>query len=810
MQISYNWLKNFVEITETPEVLAQILTSIGLEIEAIDVFESIKGGLRGVVIGEVLSCEKHPNADKLSKTTVAIENGVIVPIVCGAPNVALGQKVVVATVGTTLYPSEGEPFTIKKAKIRGEESEGMICAEDELGLGKSHEGIIVLDTKLANGTPASIHFGLATDYIFSIGLTPNRTDAMSHYGVARDLAAKLDRPCKYFESPALTEGKNSLPIKVEVLNSDACPRYTGVSLVGITVKESPNWLQNFLKSMGLKPINNLVDITNFVLHEFGQPLHAFDADKITDKHIVVKNLPQDTLFTSLDGQQRKLSANDLMICDAQNFPLCIGGVFGGLQSGISLNTKNVFLESAHFSANSIRKSSQYHSLKTDASFRFERGTSPDSTLPALQRAVALILEIAGGEVASELIDIYPKVIAPQKITITWKNINRLIGKTLDQTWILALLKRLEFEITNQHDAGFIACVPLYRVDVLREADVIEEIARHYGYDNLELSEQLGTAYFAQFPKPDVHNIQFQITQLLAANGYSEIMTNSLTRASYLEGLSQYNSEANVQILNPLSEELNVMRQTLVFGGLEAIAYNVNRKQKDIKMFEFAKIYQRNTAKEGLDKYFEKTQLAIYLSGQNHAETWGEKAKDTDFFNLASIVQKILQKLNIQGYKTERIKTDIWADALAFKRGDKIFATLGIVQTKLLKKTDLKQATWYAELEWEYLLKAYKAEVGFTEISKFPEVQRDLSLVVDKKTTYAQISELAYKKEKKILKSINVFDVYEGQNIGADKKAYTLRFILEDKIQTLTDQMIDNTMQQLMDAYQNELGAVIRK
>jgi phenylalanyl-tRNA synthetase beta chain len=842
MQISYNWLKNFVNITETPEEIGKYLTSIGLEVESIEAFEQVQGGLRGIVIGEVITCEKHPNADKLSKTTVNIgnDNG-LSPIVCGAPNVRAGQKVLVATVGATLYPTTGESFTIKKAKIRGEESEGMICAEDELGLGESHDGIMVLQTDLPNGTPASAYFGFETDYIFTIGLTPNRTDAMSHLGVARDLAAKLNLACKYVESPKITKTSDALNIKVSVENSLACPRYTGVTIAGVKVQDSPEWLQIRLKSIGAKPINNIVDITNFVLHEFGQPLHAFDADKIAGKQILVKNLPQDTPFVSLEGTTRKLSAQDLMICDGESNPMCIGGVFGGLESGVSSSTQNIFLESAHFLPASIRKSKQYHNLHTDASFRFERGVSPATPLVALERAVSLILTIAGGQVSSEVTDIYPTPILPAQVQMKWRNIDRLIGKELDRFWVKGLLQRLDIQVSNETETGFLATIPQYRVDVTREADVIEEIARHYGYDNLELSERLGTAYLAEFPQPDASVLQFQITQLLAGSGFSEILTNSLTKPTYTEGMAQYPAENYVQILNKLSEELGVMRQSLLFSGLEVIAHNVNRKQKDLKLFEFGKVYRVNLPPspsklegvnttlqskvdtpplqngegaggevDSLSKYSERLQLSIFISGNQHAETWHGKAREADYFDLASAVQKVLQRMGFADLKGERVQTDTLSDAIVYKRGKQVIATVGAVQQNVLKKAHLKQGVWYAELEWESILKSYKQNFGFKEISKFPEVHRDLSLVLDNAVSFAQIRDLAFQKERKLLKSVNVFDVFQGESLGAGKKAYAVRFVLEDNTQTLTDQAIDQVMQKLMQSYEKDLGAVIRK
>jgi phenylalanyl-tRNA synthetase beta chain len=808
MNISYNWLRQFIAITETPEELGVILTSIGLEVEGIAVFESIQGGLQGIVIGEVITCERHPNADKLSKTTVDIGGGNIAPIVCGAPNVAQGQKVIVATVGAKLYPTGGEPFEIKKAKIRGEESQGMICAEDEIGLGHSHDGIMVLDTNLPNGTPAADYFQVETDYIISIGLTPNRADAASHMGVARDLAAKLNRKLKLPDISELQVTSPTFKISVKVENSEACPRFSGVCIADVKVAESPTWLQNRLKSIGLRPINNIVDITNYVQHELGQPLHAYNADQIAGKQILVKTLPQDTIFLSLDGQERKLSENDLMICDGESKGMCIGGVFGGLTSGVTENTHNVFLECAYFSPDYIRRTSQYHGLKTDASFRFERGVNPNGNITALKRAVHLICELAGGKIADEIVDIYPTPIGNFSFSVKWANIDRLIGKKLDRTWIKELLARLEIGVSEETETTFIVSVPPYRVDVLREADIIEEIARMYGLDNLELSENLGADYLADFPVNDPDKIRYKITTMLASLGFSETMTNSLTSPKYAEATQSLLPESNVEILNQLSEELAVMRQTLLFSGLEVLAYNINRKQKDLKTFEFGKTYHRKEG-EDLKKYYEKSRLALFVTGNQHAETWQTKTQETNFFDLASAVQKILQRMNITNRTTERISNDIFSDGVIYKVKSKEVAVLGLVQKKLLKITDLKQTVWYADLDWDYLLKQYKADLTYTEVSKFPEVQRDLSLVLDKKVTFQQIQALAWQKERKLLKSVNVFDVYEGESLGKDKKAYALRFILEDNTQTLTEDTISKVMSKLRTAFEQELGAMIR-
>jgi phenylalanyl-tRNA synthetase beta chain len=827
MKISYNWLKQYIDLTESPEDLAKKLTFAGLEVEDITAREAVPGGLAGVVIGEVLTCAKHPNADKLSLTTVAVGADNPLKIVCGAPNVAAGQKVLVATIGTTLYPAEGEPFQIKKSKIRGEESEGMICAEDELGLGNSHAGIMVLTTDLPNGTPAAQYFNFETDYIFEIGLTPNRADAASHWGVARDLRVLLDKSISKPNIDSFKPDNQSLSVPVTVENLGACPRYSGVVIKNLQVKESPDWLKNRLLSIGLRPINNVVDITNFVLHELGQPLHAFDVDKIGGKAIKVKTLPQDTPFVSLDGLTRKLSERDLMICDANDAPMCIGGVFGGSNSGVSEQTTAIFLESACFSPDYIRKSEQYHGLKTDASFRFARGTDPNGTVFALQRAALLIQEVAGGEIASEIIDIYPSPIPAFEVPVLYYHIDRLIGKKLAKDLIKKILTQLEIEILNETAEGFLAKVPPYRVDVQREADIIEEIARLYGYENIEFGETLGASYLADFPEVDANKIQFKITQMLAANGFSEMLNNSLTKPTYIELVKSLDATQNVEILNKLSEELAVMRQTLLFSGLEVLAYNLNRKQKDLKFFEFGKIYKYTPPSPplsggendnaplvkggtgGVSAYLEKMRLSIFLVGNQKAETWREKSKAGEFHDLATAVMKVLQKMNITEVKTEAWQDDIYQYGAIYKLKNREIARLGSVQKTILKAFNIKTEVFYADLDWEFLLNRYSDAIQYDEVSKFPEVRRDLSLILEKTVSFQQIKDLAYQKERKLLKSINVFDVFEGESLGG-KKSYSISFMLEDKTATLTDEAIDRVMQKLMQAYETELGAVIRK
>ncbi|HEY0743240.1 MAG TPA: phenylalanine--tRNA ligase subunit beta, partial [Chryseosolibacter sp.] len=616
MTISYNWLKEYIDIPESAEEIGKVLTSTGLEVESVHAFETVKGGLEGLVVGEVLTCTKHPNADKLSLTTVDAGKEKPLHIVCGAPNVAAGQKVIVALVGTKLYPSKGEPFTIKAAKIRGEASEGMICAEDEIGLGESHAGIIVLDTKLPNGTPASKLYDVQSDFTLEIGLTPNRADAASHIGVARDIKASKNRLIKWPSVEAFKIDNHDLTIPVVVENTEACPRYSGVTITGVTVKESPSWLKNRLMAIGLTPINNLVDITNYVCHELGQPMHAFDADEIKGKKVIVKTLPAGTKFTTLDNKERTLHANDLMICNGESEGMCIAGVFGGAKSGITEKTKNVFLESAHFSANYIRKTSIQHQLKTDASFRFERGTDPNITVYALKRCALLIQEIASGKISSDIVDIYPTKIDNRSILVKDKNVDRLIGKKIAREEVFSILKRLDIDVIEKHTESYTVAVPPYRVDVLQEADVIEEILRIYGFNNVELSDTVSADYLAEFPVKNIDKFRITLGQLLVSNGFYEIWTNSLTNKAYQDRNKISFDGEPVEILNKLSEEQGILRQSMLFTGLEVCAYNINRKQKDLKLYEFGKTYFK---KDG--KYQEYERLALYITGNTEAENW---------------------------------------------------------------------------------------------------------------------------------------------------------------------------------------------
>lgn len=805
MKISLNWLKDYIELDQTVDKISQTLTDTGLEVEGLEEFGKIPGGLEGLVIGEVLTCGKHPNADKLSITTVDIGTDSPSPIVCGAPNVAAGQKVVVATVGTTLYPTGHEPFKIKKAKIRGEVSHGMICAEDEIGIGTDHDGILVLNTDLPNGTPAIEYFDLDEDYIFEIGLTPNRADATSHIGVARDLKAVFKKEVQWPSVDSFKIDNNSLPIAVEVQNTAACPRYSGLTISNAKVEESPEWLQKKLRSIGLSPINNVVDATNFILHEMGQPMHAFDADQIAGNKVIVKTLPAGTKFTTLDETERKLQDTDLMICNGNGEGMCIAGVFGGIKSGVTEKTRNIFLESAYFSADYIRKTAQHHQLKTDASFRYERGTDPYITVYALKRAAMLIKALTGGQVSSEIVDIYPEAINPFEVPVKFKNIDRLIGKSIGKERIQEILEDLDIQLKNISEEGFLAIVPPYRVDVTREADVIEEILRIYGFNNVELPEFVKSDFLANFPEKDKDSIQKTITELLVSNGFYETLTNSLTKPEYAELAENLDAAQSVQILNKLSEDLGVMRQSLLYNALEVASYNINRKQTDLKFFEFGKTYQLVKG-----KYKEKNRLSILITGDVESENWRHKNRSVEFHDLSAVVHLINEKLINTEVTSEAIHTYPFNYALETKINNTTLAQFGKVKNSILKKFDIKQEIFFADIDWDLLLKHTNNNIVFEEVSKFPEVRRDLSLVIDREIPFETIKILASKTENRLIRNINVFDVYEGDKIEKNKKAYALSFTLQDKEKTLTDKIIDKTMNRLMTTFEKELGAIIRK
>ncbi|MCV9386888.1 phenylalanine--tRNA ligase subunit beta [Reichenbachiella ulvae] len=804
MKISLNWLKDYIDLNESIDEISQTLTNTGLEVEGVEEVEEIKGSLEGLVIGEVKTCGKHPGADKLSLTTVDIGEAELSPIVCGAPNVAAGQKVVVATVGATLYPSEGEPFKIKKAKIRGEVSLGMICAEDEIGLGASHAGIMILDTDLPNGTPAADYFKPTKDTVFEIGLTPNRADAASHFGVARDLKAAFERDTKFPDLSAFQIDNNSRPVEVVVENTEACPRYSGLTISNVKVEESPKWLKAKLNSIGLAPINNVVDVTNYVLHSLGQPMHAFDLNEIKGDKVVVKTLEEGSLFTTLDEKERKLSSKDLMICNAEE-GMCIAGVFGGVHSGVKESTTDVFLESAYFSSDFVRNTATRHALKTDASFRYERGTDPRMTVDALKWAALLIKEVAGGEITSEIVDIYPSEIEDVSIQMSYKNINRLIGEALPIEKIHGILNALDIQVSEPTEEGFKVSVPPYRFDVTREADVIEEILRIYGYNNIALSEYSSAEFLANFTTPDKDKIQEKTSLFLSALGMNEIMSNSLTNPEYLSKAGYWKADENVQILNKLSEELGVMRQTIIFSGLEALKYNINRKQPNLKFFEFGRVYK----KEG-DKYSEQQQLCLFMTGNRSDESWYLEQKPIDFHDLSAVVHKILDKFSVADMDSVPTQSEVFEYGLDISVNGVLLASFGKLKKKVTKVIGVNQDVFFAELNWPKLLKKYGKIPMYKAVSKFPEVRRDLSLVLDKKVQFSEIMDIAKSESKKLVKRINVFSVYEGDSIGEGKKSYALSFILQDENKTLNDKVIDKTMSALMSSFENNLNAIIRK
>ena len=808
MKISLNWLKQFVEISESAQELDELLTGTGLEVESIERHEAILGGLQGFVVGEVLTCERFEVKEKqLSLTTVDIGTGTPSQVICGASNVEAGQKVIVATVGTTLYDhAAGKPiFQITSKKTYGHLSEGMICAEDELGLGTSHDGILVLDTELPNGTPAAQYFNLEADLLIEIGLTPNRADAASHWGVARDVKAKTGRAITLPSVENFKVENNNFPIELVVEKPEDCPRFCGVTIDGVKVQESPEWLRKSLETIGLRPINNIVDITNYICHGLGQPMHAYDWHAIKGQKIVVKTLEAGTKFTTLDEVERTLGETDLMICNAEE-PMGIAGIFGGMKSGIKPETTRVYLEVAYFDPASVRKTAQRHGLKTDASFRFERGTDPNAKLFALKHAALLIQELAGGVVASEVTDFYPSPIADFNIKVLYKNIDRLIGKKLEKYLIKDILTALDIQIQAENEDGFTAIVPPYRVDVTREVDVIEEILRIYGFNNIELSENLGTDFLSSFPAKDRDNLQLKLSQILAANGFNEIITNSLTKPAYAELIKADLPNDNVEILNKLSEDLGVMRQTMLFSGLEVLAYNINRRQKDLRVFDFGKTYHKIN-----DKYVEKRHLAIFITGNTENETWQMKSQKVAFHTLASAVNKVLGSLGVKNFDSKPIENSATFEyGLSYLVNKKEVVKLGLVKPNVAKKAEVKQHVFFADIDWDYLFKQYNDQAKFAELPKFPEVRRDLSLVIDKTVSFDQIQKLARNYEKNLLKQINVFDVYQGDNLGEGKKSYSVSFTLQDYEQTLTDKVIDKTMEKLMGAFEKEIGAVIRK
>jgi len=808
MKISYNWLKQFLKIDWDSNRTAELLTDLGLEVEGISPFESVKGGLRGIVVGEVLTCVKHPNADKLKLTTVNIGLEAPLQIVCGAPNVEAGQKVPVATIGTTLYTAEGEAWVIKKGKIRGEESHGMICAEDELGLGESHDGIMVLPDSLKVGTPCSEVFEVEVDEVFEIGLTPNRADAMSHFGVARDLKAGFKQRdiLKELITPPVTNFNivnRSLKIDVEVIKSELAPRYCGITISNLIVQPSPDWLKNRLRSIGITPKNNVVDATNYVLHELGQPLHAFDAAKIKGNKIVVKTLPKGTKFTTLDGVQRTLNDDDLMICDTEK-PLCIAGVLGGQNSGVTESTSSIFLESAFFNPVSVRKTAKRHSINTDASFRFERGIDIDNVEYCLKRAALLIHEIAGGDITSDIVDIYPKKKDDYHVFLTFDKINKLIGQEIPKDTIKSILASLDIKVKNVTESGLGLSIPFYRVDVQREVDVIEEILRVFGYNNVEFKEKLN-ASIAPTSKFEDYKIQNIIGNFLASKGFNEILANSLTSPAYNKLSEDIREEQTISMLNPLSTDLSVMRQSMLFSGLEAIAHNSNRQMHNLKIFEFGKTYhQYQTQRE------EKKHLSILVTGNRLEDTWTTPPKKADFFYLKAIVENLLNRLGLTHLISQPASSDILSEGISLLLANKAMVSIGVVKKSILKEFDIKEEVLYADFDWDYILEAIvNSKIIYKEIPKYPEVTRDYALLVDEQISFKQIYDIALQTERKFLTNVNLFDVYNGENLPEGKKSYAVSYTLQDENGTLTDKQIDKIMNKLLQRYESELGAELR-
>jgi phenylalanyl-tRNA synthetase beta chain len=806
MKISYNWLKQFIKIDWKSEETSALLTDLGLEVEVIEKYQSVKGGLEGIIVGHVLTCIPHPDADRLKITTVDLGDGVPLQIVCGASNVDAGQKVAVATIGTVLYDKEGASFTIKKGKIRGQESHGMICAEDELGLGDSHDGIMVLDESIPAGTLASTVFKIENDEVFEIGLTPNRADAMSHLGTARDLRAGFLQRGTNVEliTPSVSNfriDKRTLKIDVDVKEIQLAPRYCGVTISGITVKESPEWLKNRLKAIGINPKNNIVDVTNYVLHDLGQPLHAFDAAKINGK-IIVKTLPAGTKFTTLDDVERTLHEEDLMICDEKG-PLCIAGVFGGKKSGVSETTSSIFLESAYFNPVSIRKSAKRHQLNTDSSFRFERGIDPTITEYALKRAALLIQEVAGGEITSDVINIYQKKIEDFAVFLNFKNVARIIGQEIPKDTIKQILASLEIKINSVSDAGLGLVIPAYRVDVQREIDVIEEILRVYGYNNIIFSKKLN-ATVSNSPRNEDYKVQNSVATQLNSQGFHEMMANSLTTASYVQLSETLKEEYNVTMLNPLSSDLATMRQSLLFSGLEAISYNINRKNSDLKLFEFGKSYHKF-----LSGYEEIKHLTLFQTGDKNKENWTSPQKPSDFFLFKGYVEGVLSRLGISKTKSLTVTTDVFSEGIALGLGNDTLVEFGVVKKSVLKHFGIKQEVFYADFNWATVLKLMSSKIKYTEIPKYPEVRRDLALLLDQNVTYDSIYTIARQTEKSLLKDVNLFDVYEGQNLPEGKKSYALSFTIQDNTKTLEDAQIDKIMNKLIKNFETELGASLR-
>ena len=821
MKVSYSWLKNYLNCDLDPEAVAKILTSTGLEVEGAETSESIKGGLKGLVVGEVKTCVPHPDSDHMHVTTVDVGGDALLNVVCGAPNVAAGQKVIVATIGTVLYDGD-KSFTIKKSKLRGVPSEGMICAEDEIGVGTSHDGIIVLPADTKVGTPASEIFKVESDTVFEIGITPNRIDGANHIGCARDIYAYLKNngsvPGIKLQLPDTSNFKvdnTNRTIPVEVVAKDRCTRYSGITISNITVKESPDWLKRNVEAIGIRSINNVVDVTNFILFEYGQPLHSFDADKIKGNKVIVKTLDEGTEFVTLDEQTRKLSAEDLMICNAEE-PMCLAGVFGGLESGISANTKNVFLESACFNSVSVRKSAKRHNLHTDAAFHFERGCDPSMTVEILKRAAMLIKEVAGGEISSDIIDIYPTPVEKKVIRLDYAYLNRIVGKVIAPEQVKNILLSLDFEIAEDCADYLVVKAPTYRVDVTANCDVAEEILRIYGYDNVEIPTEVHSV-LSYISKPNKEKIVDKISNYLSDNGYCEAMCNSLTQSAYYEGLESYKAENLAMVMNPLSAQMNAMRQTLLFGALESVAFNINQKNDSIKLYEFGNVWTKGLRKSdnkgNLANYADENHLMIVQSGKNQIANWMTLDTNTNFFYMKTYVNNVLERLgyNVESIqKAETQKADIFAYGMSYNMGRDNIVEFGSISRKLLKKFDISQDVFYAEFNWNNVLRFIPREIKYKAISKFPEVKRDFALLLDMKVKFEEIKRIAQKTEKQFLKDVSLFDIYvNDEKLGAGKKSYAVSFTFQNPEKTFTDKEIDKIMESFRTQFEKQLGASIR-
>lgn len=825
MNVSYKWLKEYVDFDMTPQQVADALTSIGLEVDGVEEVQSVKGGLKDIVIGEVLTCAEHPNSDHLHVTTVNLGGAEPSQIVCGAPNVAAGQRVVVATCGAKIYDGD-DCFTIKPSKLRGIESNGMICSEKELGLGSDHSGIMVLPADAVPGTPAADYFGLESDFVIEVDITPNHSDACSHWGVARDFYAwllqngfktSLHRP----SDDCFKVDDNTLSIGIEVLNTEACPRYSGVSIKGVTVKESPDWLKKKLNTIGLHPINNVVDVTNYILFAYGQPMHSFDADKIKGGKVVVRTMQEGTPFVTLDGQERKLSDRDLMICNAVE-PMCIGGVFGGLDSGITEETKNVFLESAYFNPTWIRKSARRHQLSTDASFRFERGVDPNGTIYALKQAAMLVKELAGGTISMNLLDVYPQPVQDFRIDFSYKYADRLIGKVLPRETIRSIVTSLGIHIDSESEDGLRLSVPPFRVDVQHPCDVVEEILRIYGYNNVEFGSSVKSSLTVQSEIDRAHKMQDLVSEQLVGCGFNEILNNSLTKSAYYDGLGCCSSDRLVRLLNPLSADLNVLRQTLLFGGLESLSYNIRRQNSDLRFFEFGKCYWFDSTRRQaavsedtntLRAYSEEYRMGLWVTGFRIASSWAHKDEESSFYELKACVLNIFRRLGLdfKMLHVEEMSDDMFSSALCYSlRSGKVVARIGLIRNALLKRFDIGQPVFFADIHWDEILKATRRQkVSYAELPKFPAVRRDLALLLDKTVSFSQIEEVAFASEKKLLKEVALFDVYEGKNLGEGKKSYAVSFTLQDDTQTLNDRQIEKVIENIIRNLQTKLDARLR-